>query len=164
MIRKATTADIDAIRDIALVTFPHTYRDMLSPGQLEYMMDWMYSPESLLSQMSENGHVYYISPGEGYVSVRPDGMTDDGRDRYHLEKIYVMPSLQGTGLGRRLFDTAVEHVLALSPNHPRIELNVNRNNGAVSFYEHLGMHCDRSGDFPIGGGYYMNDHIMAIDL
>jgi len=45
----------------------------------------------------------------------------------------------------------------------RIELNVNRNNKAVSFYEHLGMKIARQGDFPIGKGFYMNDYIMSID-
>ena len=45
-----------------------------------------------------------------------------------------------------------------------MELNVNRHNRAVSFYEHLGMRRLRSGDFPIGGGYFMNDYIMGMEL
>jgi len=28
----------------------------------------------------------------------------------------------------------------------------------------LGMHKARSGDFPIGSGYFMNDYIMAIEF
>ena len=45
-----------------------------------------------------------------------------------------------------------------------MELNVNRHNSAVVFYEHLGMRRDRQGDFPIGHGYFMNDYIFAIDI
>jgi hypothetical protein len=45
-----------------------------------------------------------------------------------------------------------------------MELNVNRHNRAVTFYEHMGMHKDREGDFPIGEGYYMNDYIMQMTL
>ena len=57
-----------------------------------------------------------------------------------------------------------DYVRSICSGPARIELNVNRNNPAVTFYEHLGMHKDRSGDFPIGKGFYMNDHIMVIDL
>ena len=51
--------------------------------------------------------------------------------------------------------------------HPEpcvMELNVNRNNKALRFYERMGMHKDREGDFPIGNGFYMNDYIMAITI
>jgi len=45
-----------------------------------------------------------------------------------------------------------------------MELNVNRNNKALHFYEHKGMKKLREGDFPIGNGYYMNDYIMGLEL
>ncbi len=54
--------------------FPATYQEILSPGQLDYMMDWMYSPENIRKQMEEEGHVYFIAYKEGkpcgYVSVQ----------------------------------------------------------------------------------------------
>lgn len=46
----------------------------------------------------------------------------------------------------------------------RFELNVNRNNRAVGFYEHMGLCKDHDGDFPIGSGFYMNDYIMTKTL
>ena len=36
--------------------------------------------------------------------------------------------------------------------------------GALQFYEHMGMRKLREGDFPIGNGYYMNDYIMGLDI
>ncbi len=149
---------------MADVVFRDTYRDILSSGQMEYMMNWMYSEKNLEEQMDRLGHVYFVEDGKGYVSFRRDGSTDDGTDRYHLEKLYVMPDSRGEGLGRALFETVVNQVRMLSPGRSRIELNVNRNNGAVSFYEHLGMTKAREGDFPIGEGYFMNDYIMALDF
>ena len=164
MIRAASIDDIPAIRGMAEVVFRKTYRDILSPEQMEYMMDMMYSEESLVRQMTTERQKFLIDPGKGYVSFRYDGLTEDGRERFHLEKLYVMPEFQKSGLGKELFGKVCELVRSFSSGHPRIELNVNRNNPAVSFYEHLGMKRDRSGDFPIGHGYFMNDHIMAIDL
>ena len=45
-----------------------------------------------------------------------------------------------------------------------MELNVNRENRAIRFYEHMGMHKARQGDFSIGNGYFMNDYIMSMEL
>ena len=48
-IRKATTDDCGLINQMAGEVFPATYKEILSPEQLDYMMDWMYSPENILS-------------------------------------------------------------------------------------------------------------------
>ena len=149
---------------MAEVVFRQTYKEILSPEQMDYMMEWMYSESSLLRQMTEEGQTFLIEDGNGYVSFHPDGVSSDGIRLYHLEKLYVMPGSQKSGLGRRLFNMVVDCVRGESSSPARIELNVNRNNGAVTFYEHLGMYKSRSGDFPIGHGYFMNDYIMALDL
>lgn len=167
-IRPATYDDIPAINAMAQVVFRQTYRDILSPQQMEFMMDWMYSPENLAGQM-DGGHRFFLaeddSSPQGYVSVRPDGMDTDGTPVFHLEKIYVMPESQGFGLGKALFETAVTAVRKAVNNAPaRMELNVNRNNPAVGFYKKLGMSILRQGDFPIGHGFYMNDYIMGIKI
>lgn len=165
MIRKTSIADLPEIRKMADVAFRDTYKSILSPEQTDYMMDWMYSEESLRTQMLEKGHIYYMEEGKGYVSFHADGGTDDGRPLFHLEKIYVLPDMKGSGLGRQLFEKVVEEARILTGGKPfRIELNVNRNNPAVGFYEHLGMFRAREGDFPIGGGFYMNDYIYAIEI
>jgi len=162
-IRRATTDDIPAIMEMAAVIFPLTYRDILSEEQLRYMMDMMYSELSLKHQMTTANNIFYICEGKGYVSFRYEGRAEDGVDLFHLEKLYVMPDEQGTGLGRELFDTVVKAAKQSSVGGARIELNVNRSNKAVSFYEHLGMKKARQGDFPIGKGFFMNDYIMSID-
>ena len=128
------------------------------------MLDWMYSESSLLLQMTQKGHIFFIEDGKGYVSFWRKGRTDEMKFIYHLEKLYVLPQFQGQGYGRKLFETVVEDIKSFTGSPVRIELNVNRKNRAVSFYEHLGMHKDREGDFPIGKGFYMNDYIMAIEL
>lgn len=167
-IRPATYDDIPAINAMAQVVFRQTYRNILSPEQMEFMMDWMYSLENLATQM-DAGHRFFIAEDDtnpqGYVSVRPDGADADGTPVFHLEKIYVMPSAQGFGLGKALFETAVEAVRhAVNGTHARMELNVNRNNPAIGFYKKLAMTILRQGDFPIGHGFYMNDYIMGINI
>lgn len=195
-IRTALYDDIPLIHAMAEVVFRQTYARILSPEQMEFMMDWMYSEENLREQM-DSGHQYFLafvsgSPA-GYASVQPDGYISDRPDApapaksgglssaqtdvpaalsdglggevralFHLQKLYVMPEFQGQGLGLRLFDRVVSSVAPSAPCS--IELNVNRSNPAVTFYEHIGMRRLRQGDFPIGHGFYMNDYIMGLDI
>lgn len=162
-IRKATVQDVPLINELAWKAFPATYREILTQEQIGYMMDWMYSPESLHRQMDAEGHVYYIAycdtEAAGYVSVRREE-----EDLFHLEKIYVLPHFQKAHVGRRLFEQAVAAIREMHPGPCRMELNVNRSNPALGFYEHMGMEKVREGDFPIGNGFYMNDYIMGMSL
>ena len=59
-ILKATKEDLQTIHDMAQVVFRHTYRDILSPEQMDYMMEMMYSLPNLHQQLYE-GHHYYIA-------------------------------------------------------------------------------------------------------
>lgn len=164
MIRKATIDDISAIREMAEVVFRKTYAEILSPEQMEYMMNMMYSDQSLLVQMTSEKNIFFIEDGNGYASYRYQGRNDSGLEVFHLEKLYVMPAAQKSGLGKKLFDAIADDIRRSSTGNPIVELNVNRQNPAIGFYEHIGMHKDRQGDFPIGNGFYMNDFIMAISL
>lgn len=166
-IRPATYDDIPLIRKNADEVFRKTYSEILTPEQMEYMIDWMYSEDSLRSQIGTPGKAFFLAEdGEyfgGYVSVEVQGKTDDGTPLYHLQKIYVMPQFQGTGLGKQLFEHVMAYLHTVGGTPFRVELNVNRNNKAIGFYERMGMFRDREGDFPIGHGFYMNDYIYAIE-
>lgn len=74
------------------------------------------------------------------------------------------PRFQGTHCGSFLFKEAIKCIKEIHPEPCLMELNVNRNNKALQFYEHMGMRKLREGDFPIGNGYYMNDYIMGLDI
>lgn len=162
-IRKAFIADIPTIRELAIVIFPHTYKEILSPEQIAYMMEWMYSEQSLQQQMSEEGHIYYIAQQDGipvgYLSIQPEG-----EDTYHLQKLYILPNYQGLGWGKRMFLHATKAIKELHPKPCRMLLNVNRHNEALHFYYKMGMTKVAEGDFAIGGGFYMNDYIMGLEL
>jgi len=163
-IRKATLEDIELINRLAWIVFPHTYKELLSQGQIDFMMDWMYSPENLRKQMTEDGHIYYLafdgSEPAGYLSIQPEG-----EHTYHLQKIYVLPSYQGKKLGKLLFNQAIQAIKELHPEPCQMRLNVNRyNTNAVEFYQRMGMKKVFEGDFDIGHGYLMTDYIMELDI
>ena len=162
--RKATLEDTLLIEELAQEIFRYTYSEMLSAGQIDFMMEWMYSQESLRRQIEEEGHVYHIvyhnDAPVGYVSVQ-----QQGERLWHLQKIYLKEEMQGKAVGKKMFLKAVDYVRENGLLPATMELNVNRDNvKAVEFYEHMGMHKASRGDFHIGHGYYMTDYIMAMEI
>lgn len=169
-IREAKLEDIPIIQSIAGVTFPLTYKNIITPEQNDYMMDMMYSTDSLQRQMTEEHHTYLLCEDRGkavgYVSIQPlsepyGNEKEDGLDVFELQKIYVLPEYQKHHVGRFLFENAEKWIRRQHPSPCYMELHVNRYNKALHFYEHMGMHELRQGDYPIGNGFYMNDYIMG---
>lgn len=166
-ITKATTEDIPVIETMAGIVFRHTYRNILTKEQIEYMMEWMYSTDSLERQLKD-GHNFFIARSKdiayGYVSIQRERVEND-ITIYHLHKLYVIPERQSSGIGNLLFENACQYVREdKTTPKARIELNVNRFNKAIEFYLKKGMKIASEGDFPIGSGYYMNDYVMSLEL
>ncbi len=160
-IRQATIDDIALIRTLAAEIFPYTYRIIHTPEQNDYMMEWMYSEESLHKQMC-SGHAFFIPEEDGraigYLSVQTEDV-----DLFHLQKIYLLPAYQGKGYGKQLFHFAVDYIHTVHPSPCIMRLNVNRRNTtAVDFYQRMGMYKADEGDFHIGNGFYMTDYIMEM--
>ena len=163
-IKQATTNNIGLIREIAEKTWFDTYREILSSEQMDYMFEMMYSVDSIKRQMTELNHVYFIAWLQdkplGYVSVEQQNDT-----LFHLQKLYIIPEGQGKGLGKILINKAFEFAREHAKGEAcALELNMNRANKALFFYQKMGMHISDQGDFDIGNGYFMNDYILRIDL
>lgn len=162
-IRKAIIDDAERINSAAKVVFTKTFTPVIGKEQTAYMLERMYDINGLKQQISEGKDFFLAEDCEGnicgYMSCFPK---DDGI--FRIEKLYVMPQCQKTGLGKRFFDYAKTLAKGLNPKPKCLQLNVNRENPAVDFYLHIGMKIASQGDFPFGGGYFMNDYIMEYGL
>jgi diamine N-acetyltransferase len=159
-IRKASEEDISLIRELCMDVWPATYSSILTPEQINYMLEWMYSPSSLKEQLNKGAIFWILYHGEvpmGYSSFEEIGV-----NHYKLHKLYVLPNYHGQGAGGYLLSSIIQHIKDLGAHS--LELQVNRFNKAVGFYKQLGFYIREEGDFHIGNGYYMNDFIMQIDL
>lgn len=159
-IRSATTEDIELIRELTFQVWPQTYANILSKEQIDYMLDMMYSPQSLQQQM-ENGAQFIIV----YEMEKPVGFASYQEIKpamYKLHKLYVLPSQQGKGTGRLL----VEYICSVitEKKATALQLQVNRNNNAKTFYEKLGFAVVEEIVLDIGGGFIMDDYIMEKKL
>ena len=162
-IEPATLTDIPTIIQLAEATWEPTYRFIISEEQLEYMYRVIYSPAALKRQMQEQQHVFLVAyvadelAGFASFSPQPAEAGPDSPAGYKLHKIYVLPTRQGQGLGQHLIE-AVENAARAAGGH-FLDLNVNRYNPAIAFYERRGFERQREVDVPIGP-YFMNDYIM----
>lgn len=154
--------DLPLITGLAKRVWNHTYKDIHTQEQLDYMFEQMYSEESLLKQMND-GHRFYIAfSGEepiGYMSVQ-----QKEKDLFILQKLYVVPEYQGTGAGKFMFRSAITETKKIHPSPCVLELNVNRRNKAIKFYERMGMEKFRQCDEPIGNGFMMNCQYMRMKI
>lgn len=161
--RLVTEKELDVVRELAAEIFPQTYCGIISAEQIGFMMEMMYSRDSLRRQMGEEGQVFHLIAVDGqpcgYYSLQPrtDGIVV-------LQKLYLKPSMQGKGLGRAMLDEAVSYVRKAYPEANAMQLYVNRENRAKEFYLRYGFSVIATRDNPIGNGYFMNDYIMEFQL
>lgn len=168
--REATVEDAALIRSLADGVWQKTYASILSPAQIDYMFEMMYSEENLIVQMRDKHHKFLIIMKDNipcaYISIEPLGDR-----RYNFQKIYAQQHIQGCGIGRYMIETGVAWVrnreLSLAEYSIApivIELFVNRNNKAVDFYRHMGFEIVGMRDHNIGNGFFMNDYIMEMKV
>ena len=160
--QQATSVDCQLIKTLAEKVWNHTYTGIHTQEQLDFMFEQMYSDESLQKQM-ENGHTFFVGYDQkkaiGYVSVE-----QKEENLFYLQKLYILPEYQGTGAGKFLFTSAVAYIKNIHPSPCVLELNVNRENKAIRFYEHMGMKKHRESDDSIGNGYVMNSCFMRKEI
>ncbi len=161
-IERADVEDIPVIISLAKATWEPTYRDILSKAQIDFMFNDMYAPAALEEQMNGLGHTFLLL----YVDGKPAGYASYSvkpveNNVFKLQKLYLLPELQGKGLGRVLMNAVEEQVK--EEEGTILELNVNRYNPARSFYERCGFTFYKEEDVPIGE-FWMNDFIMRKNL
>ena len=173
-ITRADLTDRDFIRSVSERTWPSTYGHIISQEQIDFMLEWMYSDDSLATQMNtgcefyiasikdsnlDNVHNFdnvYNSDWEdiGFCSVSPE----DGAHK--LNKLYVLPAAQGTGAGKALLNKSIE--VAKAAGSSSLFLQVNKLNTAYSFYLKHGFIKEAEFKFDIGNGFFMDDYVMRL--
>jgi len=156
-IRNATINDIELIRELTFKVWPQTYSSIISKEQIDYMLEMMYSNKSLALQMAEGSQFIIVQDTKkpvGFASYKPVAI-----NIYKLDKIYILQTQQGKGIGKFVIDYILQQIKDRGAES--LQLQVNRNNiNAKSFYEKIGFRIIQEADFDIGNSYFMNDYVM----
>ncbi len=138
-----------------------TYRDILSPEQIEYMIDMMYSPSVIEKERSENVVFELVKDAEtpiGFISYGPYA-----QGKMKLHKLYLSEAYHGKGIGSQMLSHVKNSVKSLGAE--QLLLNVNKNNArAIKAYKRNGFTLLREEKNPIGNGFFMDDYVFCINL
>jgi GNAT superfamily N-acetyltransferase len=161
-IQTATINDIPLIQQLTDEIWRPTYKDLMTPEQLEYMIELIYSTTALTNQMTEKQHEFVLLYDEqrpiGFASYSPT----DETAVYKLQKIYLHGDYQGKGVGKFLLNSVIDRIKAVDGTI--LELDVKRDNKARDFYEKQGFTVLKEKDTDIGNGYWMRDYVMRKPL
>jgi len=156
--RLATAADIPTLRDLADRIWRACYPGMISLEQIEYMLGWMYSAEKIAAELAAGVHWEIAALDEtpaGYLSL-----TFHSPELAELNKLYLLPAMQGRGLGQEMLARAL--AIARERGCTDLRLRVNKGNArALRTYEGAGFRIVDSLVADIGGGFVMDDLVLA---
>ena len=160
-IKKAGTNEIPLIRELTFRVWPQTYASILSQEQIDYMLEMMYSENSLQKQIAEDGYGFIIV----YEDGNPVGFAsyhEEEPRRWKLNKIYILRNQQGKGTVKYVINYIIDEIK--KQNAASLFLQVNQHNKAKTFYERLGFNEVDFINLDIGNGFFMNDFIMEKQL
>lgn len=166
-LRGCTPDDADTLSLIGQATFLGSYAGIVDGQDILAHCQKMHSSEAYahwLVQPSARAYLVEVPPGSapiGYLLLDdanvpvPDPQPTD----YEIKRIYVLHRFQGTGLGSRLMEQAIDTARGLS--RTRLLLGVyGKNTAALAFYARNGFQQISTRRFHVGHNIY-DDAVLA---
>lgn len=95
----AKREDLIHVQSIAQRTWPTTFGKILSPAQIDYMLNLMYSLETLEKQLKE-GYQFFLAEEDGEKLGFTGIEVNNEPAKTKIHKIYLLPTAQGNGIGK----------------------------------------------------------------
>ena len=159
----ATEADLPAIAQLAEVIWRAHYPGIISTEQIDFMLAKMYSLDVLREEIRLRCILYNrLFVGEEFIGFASHGPTGQPAT-FKLHKLYLRPEWHGHGLGSLLLNHCEREVSKLGCR--RFLLAVNKaNTKGIAAYRRNGFAVMESVIVDIGGGFVMDDYVMAKEL
>jgi ribosomal protein S18 acetylase RimI-like enzyme len=161
-----TEPEFPVLRELADTIWRQYYAGIISAAQIDYMLAGRFSDEALLEHVRaadrwlELLRVSGTPVGYcGYELASIDGEERAAADM-KLGQLYVLDSHRGMGLGRFMLGHIEGRARDLGRRLLWLQVN-KRNTGAIGFYRAAGFEVIRDAVFEIGGGFVMDDYVMA---
>jgi len=160
---RAREEHLPDIAELAGVIWRACYPGIITHEQIDYMLARMYALEVMRDEIRSQGIRYDLL----FVDGQPAGFAAYGptpeRGAIKLHKLYLLAELHGRGLGSLLLLHVEREVRAAGGR--RLMLSVNKRNAkAIAAYQRNGFIIAESVITEIGGGFVMDDYVMAKDL
>lgn len=159
-IEPVTEPDLERLVALAREIWYAHYPAIIGAAQIEYMLDQRYNSQTVRAELRQRGvwwdklvvgaemagfASYFLTPTAGEMK---------------LDKLYIHPRYQRLGYGGRMIERA--RGVARAHHCSRLVLAVNKNNRpAIDAYLKHGFSVADAVVKDIGGGFVMDDYIMA---
>lgn len=141
---KCTLEDSQKLQEIGYETFKETFEDQNSSENMKAYLEEAFNINQVENELSNpSSHFFFVSFNDevaGYLKVntgnaQTEEMDDDALE---IERIYIINKFQKLGLGKYLFNKAMD--IAIEQNKKKIWLGVwEKNENAISFYKRWGF-------------------------
>ena len=154
--KKCNREDLEVLQEISIETFNDTFKDQNSPENMKAYLEKAFNSEQLEKELSNTSSefffVYFNEAVAGYLKVNINEAQSEevGDESLEIERIYIKSKFQKQGIGKYLFNKAIE--IAMERNKEKIWLGVwEKNKNAIAFYKKMGfVHTDSH-------SFYMGD-------
>jgi ribosomal protein S18 acetylase RimI-like enzyme len=154
--------ELKNVAELADSIWHECFINIISIGQIDYMVEKFQSYEAMTKQIAEQDYSYYAvrEDGElcGYMGVKPEKDT-----RFFLSKLYLRKDKRGKGIASQMLARVFEE--ARTCGKTQVYLTVNKHNErAIAVYKKVGFKVIDEAVTDIGNGYVMDDYIFEYDI
>jgi diamine N-acetyltransferase len=167
-IRKAFPEDLRDLLHVARTAFLQAFTAGNKSENVQAYLNEAFTLEQFERELENPASTFFIAEKEGeiigYTKVNQVPAQTDVHDPESLEiaRLYVLEEHLGSGLGKRLLDTAID--FAKQNQKKFLWLGVwEMNPRAIRFYENNGLRIFGSHPFPFGDEI-QTDYLMQIDF
>lgn len=154
---------LPALAELAGVIWRACYPGVISSEQIEFMLARMYDRATLQDELKAKEIRFYrllvAERFSGYASIGPTERSGVMK----LHKLYLLPELHGHGWGSLMLEHCQNEARRLGARQLILAVN-KRNFRAIAAYQRNGFAIAESVATDIGGGFVMDDFIMAKEL
>ncbi|RAS89372.1 GNAT family N-acetyltransferase [Priestia endophytica] len=143
-LKKCTLEDLRKLQEISYETFNETFKHQNSPENMEAYLEKAFNLEQVEKELSNtSSHFFFVYVDNeivGYLKVNTDDAQSEemGDESLEIERIYIKNNFQKHGIGKYLFNKAIE--MAMEHNKKKIWLGVwEKNENALAFYKKMGF-------------------------
>jgi ribosomal protein S18 acetylase RimI-like enzyme len=170
-IRVASVSDATRLAELGALTFAETYAHANTEDDMRAHLDSVFSARARALELADVDRATWIAETSdpdsndptaiGYATVRRDSRADGiaFQAPAELERIYVLQSRHGRGVGAALMDACVAQTQQWQCDG--LWLGVwEKNPNAIGFYQRVGFSMVGKKTFQLGGDV-QNDFVMA---
>ncbi len=161
--------DLERLHTLAVTTFTETFASQNTTGDLTLYLKNKLSKKQLMKEILNPNSVFYLSYYQEinieYLKLNFKSAQSENthkKDRFEIERIYLLKAYQGKGLGSLLLEEALKK--GREKGYKKVWLGVwEHNHKALAFYKKLGFRLFSKHKFLLGTDL-QTDLLLELDF